>query len=191
MSSLAHILYVCLQCFWPLEKLTRKIRGANNNAKRALLTTKRPLQLRGRHDRSEKSSPGSRGAGYQAAQLLDRMMRGAEMKADSTLLSPLGIAERQSTDIYAIDDTDLATALRFIREHACDGITIGDVLRVVPLSRRMLEHRFQQVLHRRRTRKSFASAGARGTPVAGDRSTAFGYRPSRRLCQFDLFVEGF
>jgi LacI family transcriptional regulator len=52
--------------------------------------------------------PDSRGAGYQAAQLLDRMMRGEKVKNDTTLLSPLGIAERQSTDIYAIDDRDLA-----------------------------------------------------------------------------------
>jgi LacI family transcriptional regulator len=92
--------------------------------------------------------PDSRGAGYQAAELLDRMMRGERIRAQATLLSPLGIAERQSTDVYAVDDADLATALRYIREHACEGITVSDVLRVVPLSRRMLEHRFQRVIHR-------------------------------------------
>jgi LacI family transcriptional regulator len=40
------------------------------------------------------------------------------------------------------------TALRFIREHACDGITVSDVLRVVPMSRRILEHRFQKFVRR-------------------------------------------
>ena len=75
-------------------------------------------------------------------------MRGEKMPADATLLSPLGIAERQSTDMYAVDDNDMATALRYIREHACEGITVSDVLRVIPLSRRMLEHRFQKVIRR-------------------------------------------
>ena len=92
--------------------------------------------------------PDSRGAGYRAAQLLDRMMRGERVPADATLLSPLGIAERQSTDMYAVDDADMATALRYIREHACEGIAVSDVLRVIPLSRRMLEHRFQKVIRR-------------------------------------------
>jgi LacI family transcriptional regulator len=92
--------------------------------------------------------PDSRGAGYQAAQLLDRMMRGQKVPADATLLSPLGIAERLSTDMYAVDDADIAAALRYIREHACEGITVSNVLRVVPLSRRMLEHRFQKVVRR-------------------------------------------
>jgi LacI family transcriptional regulator len=92
--------------------------------------------------------PDSRGAGYRAAQLLDRMMRGERVADDGTLLSPLGIAERQSTDVYAVDDADVALALRYIREHACEGIMVSDVSRVVPLSRRMLEHRFQKVLRR-------------------------------------------
>jgi LacI family transcriptional regulator len=92
--------------------------------------------------------PDSRGAGYKAAQLLDQMMRGEEVRAGATLLSPLGVGERQSTDIYAVDDADVATALRYIRERACEGITVSDVLRVVPLSRRMLEHRFQKVIRR-------------------------------------------
>ena len=39
-------------------------------------------------------------------------------------------------------------ALRFIREHACDGIRVADVLRVVPLTRRVLEHRFQKFVRR-------------------------------------------
>jgi len=35
-----------------------------------------------------------------------------------------------------------------IREHACEGINVGDVLKVVPLSRRVLEQRFQKLLGR-------------------------------------------
>ena len=39
-------------------------------------------------------------------------------------------------------------AVQFIREHACEGINVSDVLRAVPLSRRVLEQRFQKLLGR-------------------------------------------
>jgi LacI family transcriptional regulator len=90
--------------------------------------------------------PDTHRTGYEAAQLLDRMMRGEMVDTAATLMPPLGIAERQSTDVYAVDDPDLVTALRYIREHACDAITVADVLRVVPLSRRMLEQRFLKLM---------------------------------------------
>jgi LacI family transcriptional regulator len=38
--------------------------------------------------------------------------------------------------------------VRFIREHACEGITVEEVLRAVPMSRSVLERRFKQVLAR-------------------------------------------
>ena len=44
------------------------------------------------------------------------------------LIEPLGVATRQSTDAVAIDDPDIA-ALRYIREYACRGITVAEVVR--------------------------------------------------------------
>jgi LacI family transcriptional regulator len=38
-------------------------------------------------------------------------------------------------------------AIQFIREHACDSIQVEDVLRVVPLSRKVLEMRFKSLLN--------------------------------------------
>jgi LacI family transcriptional regulator len=90
----------------------------------------------------------TRRAGYEAASLLDRMMSGETMAPEARLLEPLGIETRQSTDILAIDDPDVAIAIRFIREHACRGIDVSDVLRQVPLSRRVLENRFRKILGR-------------------------------------------
>lgn len=92
--------------------------------------------------------PDTHRAGYEAAQLLDQMMGGKKVTDESILIPPSGIAERQSSDVYAIDDDDIVTALRFIREYACKGITVADVLKAVPLSRRMLEHRFQKLVRR-------------------------------------------
>jgi LacI family transcriptional regulator len=56
------------------------------------------------------------------------------------------VAARQSTDVLAVEDRDIARAVQFIREHACAGINVGDLLRAVPLSRRVLEQRFQRLL---------------------------------------------
>jgi LacI family transcriptional regulator len=92
--------------------------------------------------------PDSRRAGYEAARLLDRLMAGSRVPAEPVLVPPLGVATRQSTDVLAIEDRDIAQAVRFIREHACDGISVGDVLRVVPLSRRAFEKRFLDRLGR-------------------------------------------
>jgi len=90
--------------------------------------------------------PNAHGAGYAAAALLDRLMAGKRVAATAHLIAPLGLAERQSTDVLAVDDREVARAVQFIREHASEGINVGDVLRTVPLSRRVLEQRFQRLL---------------------------------------------
>ena len=92
--------------------------------------------------------PNAHRAGYEAAALLDHMMAGKRVAAVAHLIAPLGIAARQSTDVLAVEDRDVAQAVQFIREHASEGINVGDVLRAVPLSRRVLEQRFQRLLGR-------------------------------------------
>ncbi len=92
--------------------------------------------------------PDARRAGYEAAALLERMMHGEPPATLETRVPPLGLHARQSTDVLAIDDPHVAQALRYIREHACDPIDVADVLRVVPVSRRILEKRFLKLLNR-------------------------------------------
>lgn len=86
--------------------------------------------------------------GYLAAELLDRMIQGQTVPAQAHLVKPLRLVTRQSTDILAIDDPEISRAARFIREHACDGIKVEDVLAKVSLSRRVLETRFRKILGR-------------------------------------------
>jgi LacI family transcriptional regulator len=86
--------------------------------------------------------------GYEAAALLDRMMAGSPPPAEPIVIGPLAIVTRRSTDVLAIEDRHIAAAVRFIRERACDGIDVGDLLRAVPLSRSALERRFTKVLNR-------------------------------------------
>ncbi|MEA1951825.1 MAG: DNA-binding transcriptional regulator [Planctomycetota bacterium] len=86
--------------------------------------------------------------GYEAAVLLDRMMNGHRPAADLVLAEPARLVPRQSTDVLAIDDTDVRAALRFIRGHACEGIMVGDVLEHVSLSHATLKRRFAKLLGR-------------------------------------------
>jgi LacI family transcriptional regulator len=48
--------------------------------------------------------------------------------------------------VLAVDHPDVADALRYIREHACDPCSVHDVLRRVPTSRRRLERLFRSKL---------------------------------------------
>ncbi|HWL10029.1 MAG TPA: XylR family transcriptional regulator [Planctomicrobium sp.] len=92
--------------------------------------------------------PNTHRTGYEAAMLLDRMMSGETVPAEAHLIKPIGIETRQSTDVLAIDDPHVAMALRIIRQSASLGINVQDVLKKVPLSRRVLESRFQKLLGR-------------------------------------------
>lgn len=92
--------------------------------------------------------PDHRRVGYEGAALLDRLMAGAAPPEGPVYVPPVGLVTRRSTDVLAIDDADVAAAVRFIREHACDGIGTGDVLRRVSLSRSTLQRRFRNVLGR-------------------------------------------
>ena len=84
--------------------------------------------------------------GFEGAEMLARLMAEGSTDFQSVLVKPLGVLARQSTDVLAIDDRFIAAALKHIREHACDGLDVEDILKVVPLSRSVLERRFSKIL---------------------------------------------
>ena len=90
--------------------------------------------------------PDSEGAGYAAAEQLDSIMSGKKIKRLDTLLPPLGIATRQSTDTFAVEDKDVSVSAHYILAHACDGIQVDDVVKQTQLTRRALETRFKKAL---------------------------------------------
>jgi LacI family transcriptional regulator len=92
--------------------------------------------------------PDTHRTGFIAASLLDRQMAGEPVDAKPVLIAPVGVQTRQSTDIMAIDDPHIAASLRYIRQNACSGIQVRDLLRVIPLSRRVLESRFKERIGR-------------------------------------------
>lgn len=91
---------------------------------------------------------GTRRIGYEAAKLLDAWMSTGVRPISTTLIQPVGVIARPSTDLLAIDDPDIVAALRYIRSHTDEAVKVADVLRHVAMSRRTLEMRFRQALGR-------------------------------------------
>ncbi|WP_261342075.1 helix-turn-helix domain-containing protein [Thalassoglobus neptunius] len=86
--------------------------------------------------------------GYQAAELLDRLLKGEKIPEHPDFIPPVGVVARQSTDILAGADPDVTEALLFIRRNAHRPISVSELLRQVPVSRRSLELRFRTLLER-------------------------------------------
>jgi len=86
--------------------------------------------------------------GYEGAALLDAMMDGEPAPPETIFIPPKGIARRLSSEAAAIDDRDVASAMQVIRDHACDGLTVQDVVERLNISRSTLERRFHAAFGR-------------------------------------------
>jgi LacI family transcriptional regulator len=87
-------------------------------------------------------------AGYEAAELLDQMMKGKKVTDQRIDVFPTHITTRVSTDIAAVSDSEVATAIRFIRTNVDRAIQVRDVVSATSVSRRVLEKRFRTSLRR-------------------------------------------
>jgi LacI family transcriptional regulator len=86
--------------------------------------------------------------GYQAAALLHRLMNGEPCSTEPIYVQPRGVVVRQSSDIAAVEDPVVSTALSIIREQSCNGLQVKDVVERVPLSHSVLQKRFRAALGR-------------------------------------------
>lgn len=96
------------------------------------------------------SSIGANGrqTGYEAASLLDKMIKKEPLPPLPILIPPEGVVMRQSTDTFAIDNADFVAAIKMIREHAVDRIRIQDIADEICVSRRTLSRWFRQYINR-------------------------------------------
>ena len=89
------------------------------------------------------------GMAYQAAALLDHMMSGGTPPKEMIRVPPKGLVTRRSTDIVAVDNLQLARALRYIRDHFADPLLgVEEVVAATDISRRQLEKAFRRELDR-------------------------------------------
>jgi len=84
--------------------------------------------------------------GRVAVSLLDQMLHRKRPPASMPRVAPIEVVTRQSTDVLAVDDADVAAALRHIRQNAVKGLSVKQLLDEVPVNRRTLERRFISVL---------------------------------------------
>lgn len=89
----------------------------------------------------------TRDIGRKAAEILSRVLQGEDVPR-SNYLEPAGIKERRSSDLLAITDPKLAVVLRRIRERACEGVRVADILQPRDGARRTIEKKFQILLGR-------------------------------------------
>lgn len=81
-------------------------------------------------------------AGYTAADILDRLMNGDNACQPLNYIYPSKVEERDSSNYMDFEDPEVAFAMRYIQEHACDPITPADVLKVTGMSNSTAYRRF-------------------------------------------------
>jgi len=84
--------------------------------------------------------------GFESAALLDRLMRTGQRPPGPVLVPPGRIQVRTSTNILAYEDPTIVLALDTIHKHASTGISVKELLRQVPMSRKWFDHRFKQIV---------------------------------------------
>ena len=83
-------------------------------------------------------------AGYLAAQKLHEVIQGKRNVLKISTFGPLFTFRRQSTRGNVRRSTKVQELIDFIRERACDGISVSDVVAVAGTSRRLVELRFRE-----------------------------------------------
>jgi LacI family transcriptional regulator len=87
-------------------------------------------------------------AGRKAAEWLEHLMNGEELPESVLRIEPLGVIARKSSDVLAKRDANVAKALAYIHAHACQGITVDQVVDQVFASRSQLENKFRRYIGR-------------------------------------------
>jgi len=97
----------------------------------------------------------ARKIGHEAARLLDLLMRpersqehGGRAVPARSVVPPIGVVARRSTDTLAVEDPAVARVIRTIRERAFGPLAIADLVAESGLSRWQVEERFRQLVGR-------------------------------------------
>ncbi len=84
--------------------------------------------------------------GYQTAKLLDRYIKKEIGEIPDIVINPLYIEERASTDKYAVTDPHIKILMDYIYQNYNNKISVPDLVDMVPLSRRVLEKKFKNLV---------------------------------------------
>ncbi len=89
------------------------------------------------------------GMAYEAAALLDCLMNGGSPPEIPKRIAPKGVVTRKSTEVLAVDNPDVASALGYIQDNFPRGnLSVDDVVAHGRVPRRSLERAFRDELQR-------------------------------------------
>jgi LacI family transcriptional regulator len=92
-------------------------------------------------------APNAREIGYQAAVLLDKMFHDKPLPELPILVPATHIETRLSSDIIAVRNSDVASAIRFIRNEICRGsLSVSDIAQHLNVSKSTLDRIFRKWL---------------------------------------------
>jgi LacI family transcriptional regulator len=83
-----------------------------------------------------------------AAGLIRARIEHKPTEVAKVMVAPLAVLGRRSSDVLAIEDELVATAVRFIREHATQRVNLDMIASAVGSGRQRLERRFRRSLDR-------------------------------------------
>jgi LacI family transcriptional regulator len=87
--------------------------------------------------------------GFEGAAALDRMIRSSKPAPRRVrLVSPRQLVVRRSSDVLAVNDPVVSSALKIIQSEACAGLNVERLLDQMTISRATLERRFERFLGR-------------------------------------------
>lgn len=87
--------------------------------------------------------------GYEGAALLERLMNGAKPPRETLRVPPRGIVTRQSSDMLAVENIEVARALRCIWDnYSSPSLQVAEVIAATSISRRPLEIAFKREVGR-------------------------------------------
>jgi LacI family transcriptional regulator len=84
--------------------------------------------------------------GYQTGKLLHKLINKEITESFNIVIEPLYIEKRTSTEKYVVDDKYIQAVLTYIDNNYMNQISVSKLVSIVPLSRRVLEKKFKQVM---------------------------------------------
>ncbi|OCG23646.1 XylR family transcriptional regulator [Gilliamella sp. wkB108] len=89
---------------------------------------------------------GTEEMGFNAASLLQKQFSKGKVSKSPLLIAPKKIIARRSTDYRSVQDPYVIQAIHYIRDYACKGIKVEQVISEMQISRSNLEMRFKESL---------------------------------------------
>lgn len=86
--------------------------------------------------------------GYETAELIMNLMKQKDFQPQDVIIKAISIINRASTNSFATNDIYINEALEFIHSNLDKALNVTDLVKKLPLSRRLLEMRFKKVTGR-------------------------------------------